>query len=233
MLPTKHYDLGLKDLVKYRPHTGDEDIIRAILIDRSEYLLFAQCQPKVIFDVGANIGATSILLANSYPNATIYAFEPEPENFSLLTENIKAYPNVKIFNCALGDRTGIRNLLASEDDLNFGGYSFYDEGSDPEKKITVEVQSIRNFCKHHEIEKIDLMKIDTEGSEHEILGALYYSSHGPNLMPEYIMGEVHGVDDWRLFTILSETHDLRINKDFKQRCYPFYAARKTNAPTGT
>lgn len=225
MFPTSQYDLGLRALVNFRPMTSDEDIIRAVLIDRTEYALFVGCNPRVIFDVGANIGVTSILFANSYPNALIYAFEPEPENFKLLVENTEAYENVKPFNVALGDRTEKRGLRPSDDEYNLGGFSFHDKGVDmkrPEK--TVDVVSIQDFLTNERLQSVDLLKVDTEGCEFEIIKAL-----GPNF-PPYIMGEAHGQNDWKILDLLSATHEIEVKKDFKQRCFPFHAMRKLNVP---
>jgi FkbM family methyltransferase len=177
----------------------------------------------VIFDVGANIGVTSILFANSYPQAAIYAFEPEPSNFKLLVENTAPYENVKCFNVGLGGKTEKRSLMNSDDEYNHGGFSFHAPGSDPSKQQTVDVVNILDFIRNENHLKIDVMKVDTEGCEHEILWPLYLEGR----LPPYIMGEMHGqTDDWRAFGYISLTHDIRINKDFGQRCYPFYALKR-------
>ncbi len=220
--PTKKYDLGLKDFVTFRPFTADEDIIRAVLIDRTEYGFFVGCNPKVIFDIGANIGATSVLLANAYPNAVIYAFEPEPENYMLLLENTKAYPNVKAFNIGLGGTTEKRMLAASEDELNLGGFSFHGKGVDSSKTQEVQVVDIKDFIANEDNLKIDLLKIDTEGSEYEILKALSEIQK----IPPYIMGEGHGTNDWKMLDLLDGTHDIKITKELSARVFPFYALRK-------
>ena len=214
------YDLGLKDLVSYRPGSSDEDVIRSILIDRTEYALFVKCNPRVIFDIGANIGATSLLFANAYPNACVYAFEPEPKNFELLLENTKSYENVKAFNVAIGRTSGKCVLSASDNEKNFGGFSFHEAGTDSSKQQLVDVIDIRDFIKNENNIPIDLLKIDTEGSEYEILSCL-----GPNF-PPYIMGELHGVNDWKVLDLLCGTHDVSVKKDFTTRCFPFHALRK-------
>ncbi len=217
----KKYDLGLRDLITFRPDTLDESIIRAILIDRTEYGFFIGAQPKIIFDVGANIGCTSILLANSYPDAYIYAFEPDPENFDLLSTNVKAYNNVLAWDFALGAVTQKRELFASDDARNSGGFSFHEGGSDTSQFKTVQVFDVREFMADQRIEHIDLLKIDTEGCEYEILNAL------EGRMPTFIMGEAHGVDDGKMFDMLAKTHHYQINKALNARVYPFYAQART------
>jgi FkbM family methyltransferase len=56
-----------------------------------------------IVDAGANIGIFSAFAAHLHPDATILSFEPDPSAFALLSKNLLGYPNVKVFNFALGN----------------------------------------------------------------------------------------------------------------------------------
>ena len=49
-----------------------------------EYYFPEELKPKVIFDIGGNIGITSVYLASLFPEAQIYTFEPLKENFEIL-----------------------------------------------------------------------------------------------------------------------------------------------------
>ena len=60
------------------------------------------CVPSVIFDVGANNGSTAISLAASFPEATVYAFEPVAETYRTLVQNTSTHRRVRPFNLALG-----------------------------------------------------------------------------------------------------------------------------------
>jgi FkbM family methyltransferase len=65
----------------------------------------------VVFDVGANIGLFSIHLARTVPGARLYAFEPAPPVFDMLTRNLAQHaPDARAFNTALGDRDGDAEL---------------------------------------------------------------------------------------------------------------------------
>ncbi len=221
MRPLHYYSMGLRALVGYRPDTSDEEVIRNILIDRTEYNLFVGVNPRVIFDIGANIGAASLLFANSYPNALVFAFEPEAENFEVLVDNTKTYQNIKCFNFAVGAESCRRTLYTSDDINNLGGYSFHKEGITPESKQEVHAVSINEFMDRERINKIDLLKVDTEGCEPEIICAL------KSRLPPLIMGEMHGTPaDFSMFDLLSSTHDLEITKKLGCRVYPFYAKVK-------
>lgn len=223
MIELKEYNLGLRDTFKFRPNTHDDHIIRAVLIDRSEYGFFVECtNPRVIFDVGANIGCASVLFANAYPNALIFAFEPEPKNFELLKINTQAYKNVKLFNMALGATTESRLLMASDDEKNLGGFSFYSAGANSKKTQRVEVVGVADILEHERIPKIDLIKIDTEGCEFEILNALY----NMQMVPQFVMGEGHCNNDWKMYDLLDETHDVQVQKNLFSMCYPFYAQKR-------
>ncbi len=61
----------------------------------------------VVFDVGANIGLFSIHLARTSPGVNLYAFEPIPPIFEMLTRNLARHaPEARAFNVALADRDG-------------------------------------------------------------------------------------------------------------------------------
>ena len=92
--------------VFYRSSTSDMTLIYEILLKpkyKSEYFLPSKINPKVIFDIGGNIGITSIYLASLFPDAKIYTFEPLSENFEILQKNIKNYKNIRAFNYGLGN----------------------------------------------------------------------------------------------------------------------------------
>ena len=59
--------------------------------------------PKLIFDVGANVGQYSRLFAKTWPDADLYTFEPAHTTFSILKQNTHAFNNVKCYHMAFGD----------------------------------------------------------------------------------------------------------------------------------
>lgn len=70
---------------------------------------------RVIVDIGAGFGDFSILAAKKYPEAKIFAFEPNHSYFSLLQENIKGnrVKNVKAFKKAIVSLDEVFNLIRS------------------------------------------------------------------------------------------------------------------------
>src|SRR5438105_4262702 len=90
----------------YRPATSDPLAIYQVLLRRgrkAEYYLPPGLEPKVILDIGSNIGASILFFHEQFPTARIYGFEPHPETFRILQENVGSIPSVEIFNYALGE----------------------------------------------------------------------------------------------------------------------------------
>jgi FkbM family methyltransferase len=62
-----------------------------------------------IFDVGANIGLYTIFASSLFENLKIFAFEPVPDIFSVLEDNIKknsTTSEIEIFNLGLSCKSG-------------------------------------------------------------------------------------------------------------------------------
>ena len=127
----------------------------------------------VVFDIGANIGFFSLSVLKKYPNATIYAFEPGPHQFALFEETIlrnQLKEKIKLFQVALGNSNGSAEFrIHSSEDAS--GDGFIDtERSGKTKKIIVSCFTLDYWLINNpEIECVNLLKMDTEGSEFWIL----------------------------------------------------------------
>jgi len=109
-----------------------------------------------MLDVGANIGNHSVFFANFLKLQNIYAFEPHPMNFELLKHNTERYPNIKIFNFALGEKDRTGNLI--NEAHNMGG-AFIVAGN------MVEIKPFDSLG----ISNISFVNIDVEGFESFVL----------------------------------------------------------------
>ena len=116
----------------FRDGTSDSIILQHnVLCDSYEReYKFPPGNPSTILDIGANIGAISILMSSLYPNAKVYSFEPVKENFKLLQMNTEHYPHIFVHNNAVGSEDGESDILTSSDPVNYGGHSFYSFGCD-------------------------------------------------------------------------------------------------------
>lgn len=126
----------------------------------------------VFFDVGANKGNYSCLLASKYPNSKIFAFEPHPKCFlELSLLKIKNFYPIQI---ALGSTVGNFTLFDRADIDDSTHASLY-EGVIKEihhqrtSTYEVSVNTLDLVAESLGIEYIDLLKIDTEGNELSIL----------------------------------------------------------------
>lgn len=125
-----------------------------------DFLLWlANCE-YTVYDIGANIGVYTTALASQ--GAKVYAFEPNPKNFSLLRQNTQELANVQCYNMAIGQSVG-RILVEDFDPQEPGNYGSlstrYDRG--------VEVDCMA--LDYMDIPIPNLIKIDVEGRELDVL----------------------------------------------------------------
>ena len=122
-----------------------------------------------IVDIGAHIAVFSIYAAILAKKGRVYAFEPMPENYSLLKKNISInhLKNIIPINQAVDSKSGITELFINEE--NTGGNSLLLKNSEKSNRIQVHTTSIQEFMKKYSIDKIDILKMDCEGAEYEIL----------------------------------------------------------------
>ena len=214
--------------VYYRSSTSDMTLIYEILLQskyKSEYFFPQEIDPKIIFDIGGNIGITAIYMAKLFPDAIIYAFEPLKENFEILEKNIQFYQNIKAYNFGLGSKNGNFKVYLSDDSENFGGISFYPNqvGNKVEPYRLCEVENINDIIKNLNIESIDLIKIDTEGAEYDILTSLE-----ENILRKtsWLVGELHGNRDFELLSYLERLgFSISLKKEIDNRLFMFNAGK--------
>ena len=128
-------------------------------------------EARTILEVGAADGRDAARYADDFPDAQVYAFEPVPESFERLRARTEANPRLHAIHCALGSRRGIAsfnvaNWLDSSSLLppRVTGSSF-DAYHAVTKTIEVPMDTIDAFCGDHDIQHIDLLKMDTQGAE--------------------------------------------------------------------
>jgi len=164
-------------LIYVRTDTDDEDIVDEIFKKRVYEKYFASSEGYTVVDVGANSGfftlRTSELVGNS---GHVIAFEPYSKSFSLLQKHLRINNrlNVNPMRLALGStpRTERLNLYKLP-----GNNSFYDKTAFYGKKAwlrqigseEVAVETLDSVVSKLKPSRIDIVKIDTEGSELEVL----------------------------------------------------------------
>lgn len=111
-----------------------------------------------VVDLGANIGITSIFFNYTYPNAKIYCIEPDKRNCTYLFENVKSFAN--ILTTPIWYRNKKLKLIPGKSTT----INYYIENKEGVVSLTM-WDVLYTFS----LEKIDLLKIDIEGAEHELL----------------------------------------------------------------
>jgi FkbM family methyltransferase len=151
---------------------GNGALINAMgYYDPNNMLLLKELFQKEIynsfFDVGANIGVYSLIVAGQSKSIKVFAFEPHPQTFLLLRDNIRINNLSDQIICiptALGDCNGT--------------VRFADKAGDPENHIldealdvgglVVDVQRADKFCESEGADPL-VLKIDVEGFENQVL----------------------------------------------------------------
>lgn len=128
-------------------------------------------KPKIIFDVGGHVGEYTLKINELDPSITIYAFEPNPNTFLSLVQNTK-HKNGKIIpvNIAMSSKEGDVTLYIDPSKNAVDSLYFFD--NDQYKHTAskqVHCSTVDAYCKDNNIDRIDMLKIDTEGNDLEVM----------------------------------------------------------------
>ena len=149
--------------------------------DRAERDLLARHLSAgcVVVDAGANIGIYSKFLAQCVgPRGMVHSFEPSPENFRRLHNALSDFPNVRLNQLAVSDKTG-ESLLYVSDDLNVD-HRAYSTVGEPRRAISIQATSLDEYFPPGE--RVDLIKMDIQGYEfHALRGARRVLADNPNV----------------------------------------------------
>jgi FkbM family methyltransferase len=119
-------------------------------------------EAPLIIDGGGNIGVSVLYFKRVYPKARIICFEPDPEIFAILQENLAAnnLNDVTLINAGLGAQEGTANFAA---DHSAGG-----RVTQAANSTTVKIQTLSSSID----EPIDFLKLNIEGEELPVLREL-------------------------------------------------------------
>lgn len=179
----------------------------------------------VVLDVGANFGYYSIRLASAMQgNGQIFAFEPCKTTFSRLRTNIALNHLESVIHaipCGLSEKAGVAYL--DQTDGNSGAATL----SVQAKGDAIELDTLDHFCHANEIRRIDVIKVDVEGSELRVIegGREMLSHHQPIIMIEFNSSALEGAG-----TSIGQLEDLlqalgyRLFTTKRERLLPFHSA---------
>lgn len=147
---------------------GLEHHVQAIL-NGSEYPLADApgYAPRVIVDVGANIGAFAVLQALNYPEAIIHCFEPNPRAVRFLEMNVSMFENVHVHAWGLADADGQAKLF--EGAQNLMQNSMFRSVETVALSSEIQIRHAGKEFARLGLSHISVLKVDTEGVELPIL----------------------------------------------------------------
>lgn len=126
----------------------------------------------LVFDIGANVGDWTARLLSIEPSALVYCFEPVPDIFAALQENLKEEPAI-LNRVAISSSPGRATFFYYAD---CGALSTLHRRPKVESYLNtaptlceVELEALDTFCQARGIQHIDFVKIDTEGNELNVL----------------------------------------------------------------
>lgn len=142
------------------------------IFEKHEYSLpkgLPGAQVGTVVDVGANVGGFALYARGWNPEARVLCFEPNPQVLDMLERNVGSEPGVRVFPSALSDREG--DITLYQHPRNTGETSVSGRISGA-RAVSVPVQRADAALKEAGVQQIDVLKVDTEGSEVSILAGL-------------------------------------------------------------
>jgi FkbM family methyltransferase len=131
--------------------------------------------PKVYLDIGSRDLMQTIEVAQYHPETRFIAFEPVPWQYQVCYDRSLEWDNIEVYNFAISEEEGYADFWELEQ--NTGGSSLLEPidvpGSNNKfNKIKVQCKRLDNILKFLNIEKVDCLWIDTQGTELNVLKSL-------------------------------------------------------------
>jgi FkbM family methyltransferase len=154
----------------------DRSIIKEIFYHKFYSAYFPFYKKCDIIDIGAHKGFFALYAAlNSSSDSRIICLEPSKSNYTQLIENknLNGLKNVHAINKAVLSKPGMETLHI----LSPANNSILSEYENVIKKSSqttesIEVTTLSQIIEEFQLEKIDFLKMDCEGSEYDILYGL-------------------------------------------------------------
>lgn len=154
--------------LKLRRYGGDififHEVLRCGVYDFPTAILQGTGEVRVIVDLGAHIGLTTLKLKSRYPQARVVCVEPHPENAELLRHNLQCLgDSATILEAAVSNTTEAIQLVLATEHYNA---SLVRTGGEA---VTVSALTMDDIMRRAGIDAIDVLKMDIEGAELPIL----------------------------------------------------------------
>ena len=174
----------------------------------AEHLIEQLSKDDVFYDIGANVGLYTCLVANMLPPEQILAAEPHPENVRRLRENLQHNnSSATICEAAIGAESGVAELELHGNQAGEGKHAL--AGADAEETIRIDVVTADELSEL--ITPPTVIKIDVEGAEALVLQGL--EPLLADCRPVYC--EIHPEDIQRYDSAINEIYELMESYGFQ------------------
>ena len=155
---------GLAAPLRLRAGTSDAATFVQIFL-RGDLDFPVDSAPRTIVDGGANIGLSALYLARRFPQARIIAVEFEASNFAQLRRNVARSPSIEPVHAGLWPTDGAVHVA----NAHAAKWAFFPTaGGGAGANPSVRAISMSTLMREHAMERIDLLKLDIEGSEWDL-----------------------------------------------------------------
>lgn len=152
----------------FRPGGSDPSVIRQVLVQREYDVIGSLKGVECIIDCGANIGSTTYYLLHRYPNARVVVVEPDSSNMKICKKNLARFGNrVTFINAGIWPNN-VRLLVERGKFRDGAEWSFQVREAKYDENSEVEAITILDAMKAGGFPRVDILKIDIEGSELEL-----------------------------------------------------------------
>ena len=139
--------------------------------------IYAHCyldDLETVIDLGANVGLFSLYMLKKRNCKRIYAVEPTKKAFSQLSESLHDELNSSIHKLAIHNFEGKSKIKSVEDNSTISGFidDVHPYTQHNMKEEEVDVVTLSRFMNDHNLDRVDLIKIDIEGCEYDVIDSL-------------------------------------------------------------
>jgi FkbM family methyltransferase len=163
-------------------HVTDLHVLREVW-DARIYDTEVPDEPRVVLDVGANIGATVAFFKRRWPSCVVHGFEPDPGAFAKLSRNVGQLDGVVLHQMAVGAENGDVTLWSSAAAWTSSTLGPLGRGARP---VRVAQRTLTAAIDLARADRVDLLKVDAEGAEFVLL-----PQAGREPRVQAIIGELH------------------------------------------
>ncbi len=147
---------------------------------------FPNYYPNIIFDIGSRECNESVQFSKKFPNAKIFAFEPNPYQYDECKNNIRNYNNISFFPIALSDFENTAEFHITRG--NVGASSLLNPtyvpfaSSQDTETIQVPVTTLDMWTSENHINNIDILWMDVQGNELNVLNGAKSILHNTSII---------------------------------------------------